>query len=448
MSRAMHLPDETASWPVGRRQAWTAVTFLSLLYVLSFADRSILALMVDPLRQDLHVSDVQIGLLLGSSFALFYGVLGIPIARLADHRDRRLLILGGAMLWGLCTLLSGFVDSFTLLVLLRIGLAVGEAALSPSAYSMISDFFSPQQRTFAASLYTSAGIFGASGSLIVGGLTIGFVEAKLPPGSTEFHIWQIVFLVLGAPSLLIALAFGLLVREPPRSGEGRGASGAALDETWSYLAQHLRIYVPLFLAAGFTQVIAGSFGAWGPTFLHRTHGWALKDAGLVIGTTGVVASIAGTILLPMITRRVAATGRRDAVPLVSAVGVLLGGCFMSAAPLQGEPWRYFLCTMSGAFCLMGAANNVPISLQVLAPPRMRATLVALCLMSITLIGLGMGPATTAAISQHLSVDGSHIGSALSIIAGLSAGVGFLFFLLARRAFGTPGTPSDEMKWRR
>ncbi len=428
------MSGEAHSWPASRRRAWTAVAFLSLLYVLSFSDRSILSLMVDPLRQDLRVSDVQLGLLLGSAFALFYGVLGVPIARLADRQDRRLLILGGATLWSLSTLFSGFVDSFALLVVLRAGLAVGEAALSPAAYSMIGDFFSPRERTFAASLYTSAGVFGASGSLILGGLTIGFVEARLPPGSTGFHTWQIVLLLLGAPSLLIAIAFGLFVREPPRAAEAPGGPQSALEEIWRYLARHLRIYAPLFLAAGFTQVIAGSFGAWGPTFLHRAHGWALEDTGLAIGTTGVIASIAGTILLPMITRRVA-TGRRDAVPLVSAVGVLVGGCFMVAAPLQAQSWSYFLCTAIGSFCLMGAANNVPIWLQILAPPRMRATLVALCLMSITLIGVGMGPATTAAISEWLGGNGSRIGTALSIIAGSSASVGFLLFLLARRALG-------------
>lgn len=437
------------SWPVRKRQAWTAVVFLALLYIMSFADRSILALLIDPLRQDLKISDVQIGLLLGSAFALFYGVLGIPLARLADRHSRRLLILGGVTLWGLSTLLSGFTHVFAMLVVLRIGLAVGEAALSPAAYSMISDCFAPQDRTFAASIYTSAGMLGASGSLIIGGLTIGVVEARLPQSVTGFHPWQLVFLILGVPTLLIALCFALFVPEPPRSGprsgplgEIRGGTDATLDQTWGHLARNLRLYAPLFLAAGFTQVIAGSFGAWGPTFLHRTYGWALKDAGIVTGTAGLIASIAGTILIPMLTRRVAALGRRDALPLVSAAAVLLGGCLMASAPLQLEPWRYFLCSASGAFCLMGAANNVPIALQLLAPPPMRATLVSLCLMSITLISVGLGPATTAAISQHIAPDGSRIGAALAVIAVCSSATGLLFFLFARRACAVADTRAD------
>lgn len=158
--------------PTGGVRAWWTVALLSALYVLSFIDRLILALLVSPLKAGFGVSDVQLGLVFGPAFGVFYAVLGLPLARVADRGDRRRLIITGVLLWGFATIASGFAGTFALLIVLRIGLAIGEAALTPAAYSMIGDLFAPHRRTLAASIYSGIGNAGAFASFILGSMVI------------------------------------------------------------------------------------------------------------------------------------------------------------------------------------------------------------------------------------------------------------------------------------
>ena len=208
--------------------AWYVVGVLTLAYVLSFIDRQILSLMVEPIRRDLGISDKQMSLLMGASFAVFYTFFGIPLGRLADTRSRRGIIAVGIAFWSVMTTGCGLVNKFWQLALLRMGLGVGEASLSPSAYSLIFDYFRPAQRSTAISVY-SMGIYIGSGlAFILGGLVIRSTSGQehfILPLLGAMRSWQIVFFVVGLPGFLMSLLL-LTIREPERQGANRAKDGS------------------------------------------------------------------------------------------------------------------------------------------------------------------------------------------------------------------------------
>ena len=414
-----------------RRRAWWAVSVLATLYVLSFVDRSILALLVQPLKSDLGVSDIELGLLFGPAFAIFYALLGLPLARLADRGNRKLVIVCGVTLWGLCTVASGFASAYWQLVVLRIGLAIGEAALTPAAHSMIGDLFPPNRRSLAASVYSAVGMAGSSGAYILGAFAIQAVDqATLAGAAPTLSSWQIVLLIVGAPALAVGALFALTVREPARGG-GHGEA-SSLREVATYLRANLRLYVGLFAGAGLIQAVGYAYAAWGPEVLRRVYGWPIEKAGIAFGVAGLLAGFGGTLVAPLIARRLEARGVKDAVAVTSIGALVLGVCLAVPAPLQANPYAFLVLKAMASFCLAGGTNNVLVALQTLAPQRMRATLVALLLMCITLLGLGIGPTAAAIASSQLNPDGKSLGLALAVLAPC-IGLPSLLLLLWSRA---------------
>jgi MFS family permease len=196
------------------------VGVLTFVYIFSFIDRQILNLLVRPIRRDLGISDFQMSLLMGFSFALFYTLFGIPLGRLADSRSRRTIIAVGFTVWSLMTAGCGLARNFVQMLLLRVGVGVGEAALSPAAYSIITDYFPPKRRATAISVY-SMGIYIGSGiAFIVGGLVAGLAAAQETwnvPLVGATRPWQVVFFIVGIPGVFLALLM-YTVREPARRG--------------------------------------------------------------------------------------------------------------------------------------------------------------------------------------------------------------------------------------
>jgi MFS family permease len=412
-------PVEVVPAATQAAKAWWTVILLSSLYVFSFVDRLVLALLVRPLRSDLGLSDLQLGLLFGPAFGLFYGALGLPLARLADRGNRRRLITAGVLLWGIATTASGFATSFTFLALLRAGLAIGEAALTPSAYSLIGDLFPPHRRKLAASLYTAFGQAGAYGGFIIGAAVLHSMDSLTLGGTLSgLKSWQLLFFAVGIPSISLGIVFACTTNEPPRDML-HGRSAPRLREVGEYLRRNLRLYLGLFGGAGLLQTVSYSLSAWGPEYVRRQFSWPIERAGFAFGLAGLFATAAGTVILPLIARRLERRGRPDAVALTSMAGVIAGSSFALAAVLQSSPIAFLILLAMSLFCTAGATNNVVISLQTLAPDRMRATLAACVLLCITLLGLCIGPPLTAWIAMRISPQGQGLGAALgALTAGL------------------------------
>ncbi|WP_232492437.1 MFS transporter [Novosphingobium kaempferiae] len=404
---------------VSRRSAlrpnWT-LALLSILYILSLVDRMILALLIAPVKAELGISDVQIGLLVGTAFAIIYGLLGIPLARLADSGNRRRIILAGLVIWSASTVGSAFATSYTMLVLLRLGLAIGEAALLPATYSMIGDLFPPQKRAPAASIFAALGAAGAGGAFILGAIIIDSVDmlrsmAAIPAAIAD---WRIVLILVGAPGLLLAVVLCLTVSEPPRGGHGAEArSEASLVTLVTHAKQHARMYAGL-MSCAFTGTVSYAFVTWLPEMLRRDFGWSAAQAGSTLGWILVVSVLFGSLAGPRAAERLMRAGHHDGFILVSAAMVLLGMLTAILAAMQSSASALLTIYFFTSMFLSGCSNTCITSIQIVSPARMRGTVVATYMLLISMAGLGIGPPLTAWLSTNFFYGS--IGPALALVA--------------------------------
>lgn len=409
--------------------AWYVVSVLTLAYMFSFLDRQILSFMITPIKRDFGLNNFEVGLLHGTTFALFYTLFGLPVGRWADTRSRRGLIAAGFVVWSLMTAASGLAQKFWHLLLCRTGVAVGEATLSPAAYSLIADYFPPQRRATAIGVY-SFGIYLGSGlSLVCLGLLISFLgSAEMPvlPLAGAVRPWQAVFFLVGLPGVLCA-ALLLTVREVPRRGVAKSASGAAdaspmpLREVFAFLSAHRGTFLSLFLGMACLTFAGYANSMWMVLLFKERHGWPDAQTGLVLGLItgigGALGAVGGGRVADAWQRR----GRSDANLRVALLGATLmalaGACYpLAKSGAWAAAWLVPLVVgFSAPFGVVAAA------IQTLAPAPMRAQASALFLFVINLLGLGLGPAVTGRLADFFSNGGLDEGLHLALLIALLAG---------------------------
>jgi MFS family permease len=408
----MH-PDKE-SYP-SAASAWTGVAILLLAYVFSFIDRQILNLLVGPIRRDLDISDTQMSLLMGFSFAVFYTVCGIPLGRLADSRSRRGLIVGGVFFWSLMTAGCGLARHYWQLMLFRFGVGVGEATLSPSAYSLIADSFPKEKRATAISVY-SMGIYLGSGlAFLLGGVIVHFAAARGElhlPLLGEVRPWQLIFFLLGAAGMLFSVAV-LAIREPARQGIGAGAH-VPLREVANYVwANRATVF---YHNVGFAMLAFASYGsaAWVPSFFIRVHHWSSGTIGIVYGSIVAGCGALGIVSGGWLADRIRRSGRPDAT---MAVGLLATGAalpFSAAFPLMPDAISVVLLALV-VFFLSMPFGVAPAAIQEIMPNAMRGQASALYLFVVNLLGLGLGPTAVALLTDKVFADDQAVGYSLLIV---------------------------------
>jgi len=420
----------------GPRYAWYLVGVLCVAYTLSFVDRMILALLVEPIKRDLGISDTQVGLLHGFAFAIFYTTLGVPIARLADRTDRRRLIAAGIAFWSAMTALCGLARGFWELFLARIGVGVGEASLSPAAFSMLADAFPADRLGRALGVYSSAIFAGAGIALLVGG---GVAAAAASAAAVHLPLvgavqpWQLTFIVVGAPGLLVAL-WVLSLREPPRRGVAIAARQEPLAAVFAWMRRHARAYGCHFAGFALLALVFNATIAWLPSVFVRVHGWSSGQAAfwigsllLVCGTTGIVA---GGFAADAWRRR----GKPDGsmrVGLTSALGVVP---FAAAVPAAASPWMAVALLGPLLFFSAFAFGAAAAGLQWLTPPAMRAQVSALFLFVNNLVGIGAGPVAVALLTDRVFGAPQSVGMSLAIVGAVAAALAAVVQWAGIRAF--------------
>ena len=417
-----HLTSPSDGWP-RPAYAWYVVFVLTVAYTFSFVDRQILSLLVGPIRRDLGLSDTQIGLLQGLAFAVFYSLLGIPIARLADHHSRRGIIAAGVGAWSLMTVACGFARSYPALFAARMGVGVGEAALSPPAFSLLADYFPPHRLSAALGVYAMGIYIGAGLAYILGGAVISFasgIDNIILPLIGPVFTWQMVFFLVGLPGLLVALLLWT-VKEPARRGLAGEDSvkkvsfSAAVD----FIFRRWRTFFPHFFGLSLLSMTGYGGAAWTPEFLIRVHGYGRIEVAYYYGLMVLVLAPVGVAGAGWLAGRMSARGITDATMRIIAVAAVLLVPVGVAAPLQSS-----LPAMIGLAVPMIVLQAVPFgigpaALQVITPNRMRAQVSAVYILVINLIGLGLGPFFVAALSQYVFADGMTLGWSLSILHGLA-----------------------------
>lgn len=401
-------------------RAWATVAILMVAYVLSFVDRQILNLLVEPIRRDLVINDTQMSLLMGLSFALFYTVCGIPLGRVADTRSRRGLIAIGILFWSAATAACGMAKLYWQFLLCRIGVGVGEAALSPAAYSLIADSFPAERRATAISVYSMGVYLGSGLAFLVGGLVIQFASAQgdvTLPVLGEVRPWQLIFLILGAAGVLFTLLM-LAIKEPVRRGAGAGVA-VPLSEVGRYIRANRRTV--LLHNFGFAGLAFAGYGsaAWIPTFYIRTYGWDAGQVGIVYGCIVAVFGCLGIVFGGRLADWMAKQGRSDAnmrVGLYAALGALP---MVVLFPLMETAFWASLLLAPAVFCLSMPFGVAPAAIQEIMPNSMRGQASAIYLFVITLIGLGVGPTAVALVTDFVFADDAALRYSLLIVTTLA-----------------------------
>jgi MFS family permease len=410
--------------------AWYVVAVLMVAYVFSFIDRQILNLLVGPIRADLGISDTQMSLLMGFSFALFYTICGIPIGRLADSKSRRTLIAVGIFFWSLMTAACGTAKSYWQFFLYRMGVGVGEATLSPSAYSLIADYFPKESRATAISVY-SMGIYIGSGlAFLLGGLVIQFAgqdDVTLPlVGATR--PWQLIFFILGIAGILFTFAM-YTVREPARQGLSGATAGVPLGTVFAYMKQNRRAV--LCHNFGFALMAFTAYGAaaWIPTFFVRHHGWTAAEIGMAYGTVimifGTFGIVAGGRLSDWLARR----GHEDANMRVGLLAAVCGIPSGIAFPLVPDAYMAVTMVAISTVFLSMPFGVAPAAVQEMMPNDMRGQASAVYLFVVNLIGLGVGPTAVALATDYVFKNDAAVGYSL-LLVGSVAQAGALLLLWA------------------
>ncbi len=425
---------QDSAWP-NRRYAWFVVIVLMTLYIFSFIDRMIIALLVTPIKTDLNLTDTDIGLLHGLAFALFYTFVGVFIARLADNWNRTKLIAVGVLLWGLATAACGLAGSFATLFLARVFVGIGEASLSPAAYSMISDYFPPDKRARAMSVYTSGIYFGVGAALIFGGIVIALVERvgllELPVlGSIK--AWQAVFFVVGLPGVLFFIIVRLFVREPARREVS--ATPPTFAAFRAYFMTRRKLYLGHYLGFAFMVLYSYSFSAWTPAVITRVYGFTSAESGLWLGLVILLSAPTGIMLGSVLSQRLHARFGRGAVLQVGVIAAVAGIIPGILFPLAPNAWSALLLMGITQFMISLPFGVAPAALHEVTPNQFRGQVIAIYLFFINIIGLGTGPMIVGLITDYGFRDDGAVGYSLMVMALIFLPLSGFILSFARKTF--------------
>lgn len=430
--------------------AWYVTVLLLLAYILSFIDRQILSLLIEPIKADLGFSDSQIGLLMGPAFALCYVTLGVPIGWLADRKSRRSIIGVGITFWCVMTAACGLARSFSQLFIARIGVGAGEAVLTPSALSLISDYFPQKQRARAISLYMTGISLGGGIAYFVGGPLVEVLLESPPvvwPIIGELKAWQTAFMLVGLPGLVIA-ALMLTVREPIRRGllEVKSAQTTrktelTFKESISFLSQRWKAYGSLFFGMSVVTLV-GYSGFWNAALFERTWGWQIGAIGIALGSAGLIFGPLGTNVGGWLADKLTKNDVKDGPMRVMYWGVIVTVITNVAYPLMptGE-WAmviYVPSILGGAMAsACGAAAVVHI-----APNQVRAQATAIYWLIINVVGLFLGP-TSVGILTDLMGDPDKLQYAMAIMPFVVGVPAILLIMWGLKHYAAAAVEAEE-----
>lgn len=418
--------------------AWYVIFLLTLANISSFIDRQILSLLVKPIKHDLHLSDTQMSLLLGLSFAIFYTLFGMVIGRMADRYSRRNIIMGGIAVWSMMTTICGGIQSYSQFFIARMGVGVGEATLSPSAYSMIADLF-PKNRLATALSIFSMGVFLGSGlaTLIGSGIV-----AKLPteglvsvPVFGAIFPWQTIFLYIGLPGLVIALLL-LTISEPVRQNTLQRLGQTAklsVGESLTIIFTYRKAYLLICFATACQALINYGCNAWVPTFVARTYGWEVPRAGAFYGAVVVVSSILGVLFGGWYADKLTREGKTDGRLRVSVVGIFLALAAFFIPLLPKAEWALLAMSVP-IFGLASPFGAATAAVQEIMPNQVRALASSIFLFILNLIGIGLGPTIVALFTDYIFHDEQAIRYSLVLLYIVGGGIGLLLSYLALKPY--------------
>lgn len=418
--------------PASKRYAIYVVLVLMLAYMLSFMDRVLISLMIDPIRSDLGLGDTQVGLLVGFGFVLLYSVMGIPFGVMADNGNRRNLMVFGVLGWSAATAVSGFAGGFLSLLAARAMVGIGEATLSPAAYSTIADRFEKKRLGFAVSLYNMGVSLGGGVAMLFGGMLVAWaMKTSVPMPWGELTGWRLAFVAVGLLGVPLAALMMLTVREAPRR---RGnVKAPPLSALFDVAKTHKKAFAGVVI--GYSILVIAAYGAmlWAPVHFARAHGLTPAQVGLAFG---IIIGLFGTIGLAVggiLSDRSAKRGHVDAPVRVVLASAIIQFPLLMGAYLVTDTTIALILVAAGMATVSTIGGLQAATLQILTPASMRGRMTAIYLLVANMAGMGLGPLIVGFVSEHMFEGTASLGKALALVTGVSLVVGVALLIFAKKA---------------
>lgn len=414
------------------RYAIYVVLVLMVAYMLSFMDRVLISLMIEPIRAELGLGDTQVGLLVGFGFVLLYSIMGIPFGSLADSGNRRNLMVFGVLGWSAATALSGFAGGFASLLGARAMVGVGEATLSPAAYSTIADRFEKKRLGFAVSLYNMGVSLGGGVAMLFGGVLVAWAMATaIPLPWGELTGWRLAFVAVGMLGLPLAAVMLLTVREAPRR-QGGGKT-PPLSALWALAMRHKAAFGGVVI--GYSIIVIAAYGAmlWAPVHFARAHGMSPAHLGLAFG---IIIGLFGTVGLAiggLLSDRSAKRGHAEAPVRIVLAAAVIQFPLMIGAYLATDTTLALILVAAGMATVSTIGGLQAGTLQILTPATMRGRMTAIYLLVANMAGMGLGPLLIGFVSEHLFDGPTSLGKALALVTAVSLTIGVVLLLITRKA---------------
>ena len=426
------MTDQSDDAWTGDPRRWRTVAILVVAYVFAFLDRQVLSLLVEPLKRDLHLSDTQVSLLQGFVFAVFLVLAGLPIGRAIDRGHRPRIIAAGMTVWSVLTAACGFAVSYPGLLIARIGVGAGEAALTPAAHAMIADSFPRRRLGLALGVFGVGSYVGAGGALILGSAVLSHLPPDGPrlfTGMGPIASWRLIFIAVGTPGIIVAALISL-VADPGRRTLP-APTPAALS---AFVRSHGAAMGLVNLPAAFAAMATYAANAWTPSFLIRTYHWTTVQAGLAYGLITIISGVLGVICGGLIgdwaTRRISPSGR----VLVMAASSLLAVPFAALGPLAGTAWQSLAALALANLLTTTCLGLLPAAQQAITPSHLRGSVAAAGFLMVNLIGLGLGPTAIALTTDAIFHDPLKLRYALATLTPPMLLVAAALALLASRLY--------------
>lgn len=411
--------------------AWSILVLFTLTYTFSFVDRQVINLLVEPIKDDMDLTDVQISYLQGLIFVIPYVLLSVPIGRLVDVFSRIYVIISGILVWSFATIAAGLSGNYTQLAIARGFVGAGEAALTPAVWSMFPDIFTKKQLAFAMSIFSMAPYLGAGIALIAGAQVIEISQSSPPvelPMIGTLEPWQITLIICGAPGILFALIYAC-IKEPARTTtETQTDEAMPLSEAVDFMRKNWKVYLAFLGGAPFLIIMLYSIQAWSPTLLIRVHEWDISYAGRLYGVVALVTGSLGVLSSPLVARMMSNFSLKGYPLLMLMMSTVLTALFLFIAGLQEDGMNCLIFLALASFFVTIPLPQLAVTLQTISPNKMRGLVAGIFVVSGNVMGMGLGPTFVAFFTENVFQDPMSVGLSMGLLGLVSAPIALVIYL--------------------
>ena len=418
-------------WP-NPRYAWFVVSLLVLAYAFGVVDRIVIGLLTQSIKADLSLSDTELGLIQGLAFSLFYAMFALPVGLLVDRWKRVPVLWSGVFIWSLATVACGFAGGFATLFLARVFVGAGESTTTPGSSSMIADYFPPAERARAFGVFNMGGSIGIGIAYLLGSVAIELaasVQSLAPALLGGFRQWQIVFFLVGAPGILLALLMAVAIREPVRRGGAPTTAKISLVPLWREMRTNRVALIAIMFGAVMNVMIVNAQLAWFPTLFFRVHEWTPAQVGKALALVGVPFGLFSAITAGWVLSWLVKRGRDDGPILVMGLQCAVWAIFGPLKCFAPTPELALAGHVMTSLFATWAVTAALTALNLVTPNQLRGQIVAVYMLLFAFAGVAVGSVTVGVLNDYVFTGTTGVASSLALVcaAGGLIGIGLLVY---------------------